>query len=1392
MRYWLLSLFAFLATQAVADDLSDFSNDLATDVGPLLVLFGESMTRQYLSESTSFLDYFIFAMAPIGIITAIISAIRVCGHSTLRAFIGRSQEGDGVVEAELCTSTSRDVCELFNKGGITRVLGRPQILELIHIKNPGQKDDLHLFRHYLEEHKDPDTSEWTKFERCIPGMGDLSNGSSSSHIQFAPKPNLSLNVGIKRRPKWVFVVIAILGCLLQGGVVALAGVGVWIFGWNLSDSGSSASTNYAPIMFITGTVVMCGGMFWCAALIGQTTKEVRYSRKSGKPQSRLLWLQPGLQVIGDQSFDAFAHLENTDEEPLQVWTSSRKDFDERFEVYTFFAVAAVLLGYISQFIGLRGMKAWVSLAQLGITVTMSIFRGLLRVQRLGRDANKLAKVPDMIAGHELDWLAFELALGSSVGDTSFFITGQYNNINLSDKDSLCGSKATNPHENQIDFDKVLHIRQKLAYLTGLDFIGSNKEVQQWEPSQVKAREPAQKLVAAICKVTESLFHKKFMKDKITVQIQIAASTGIDDKHDEQMINIVLKPPDRFQTKWSVDSSLLETIVGLSTWSLISAKALHDTDLTGNTISLLNEVKWKRIVFGLSDERYSYLSRKPTNAEPPIDGSIWFGPDAGRLYYYHDRIGAERNYLHNLVHFQRGSLNLRNSLHSSVLTALTTYLHFWEQLCGWNTVHESLQSRLIPGLPTNTDTNDTTLRVVLTEVEDSVTEICVQDIFLAILSPLVCMLVTGETVILESGGHVLLQNSTVTAISDILVENGLATRFGALSCAVSLLAPRLHPDPDTLVSGLTEKAGIYRRNTEWDRAETLLQWACTKFSAESIDSDELTTSTDALRRFLTALQATGELYRWSCAQNSNEERLEFGLQGIKWMITNFNHLSIRSPDVKEVLESYEHVAYLFQQGATTHQFPQHLSTRTDTMTQHPLVEAIRDGNRKMALWHLCFTATGDFDLHQLRPALPLAALNGWTEIVNAILEMNGDLDSKDEDGRTSISYCAESGHLSLLKRFVALGASVDAEDNHGRTPLLFAVKFKRDAAAEVFLQSRWINHNRKDDDGMTALHWAIRNGLMGTTHLLLDLEARLEPDARVGHGSLILEAAKTGNKTILEALLQRNISIETRDSPHFRRPLIEAVYQSETTAVQLLLMCNALVDSPDDGLSERSLLTAVENGDEAITTLLLGYTDTLEAYPNIWSSLLIAIASGYWTCAQLLLQKYVATTSTSTRDSIMLPIPAASPQKAVLDAILKIQDKQDADSNLLVETFGVEGSVVKLLIEMGAELEERNRFWETPLIAAVKKQQVGIIKAILTHGADLEATDLKERNALFFAREAGDEDITLLLLERNENADLKDRQLSSSRYTDRNQEALRKSFVNDAIDYEKRAKLKVRD
>ncbi|KAL2117164.1 hypothetical protein VTJ04DRAFT_9332 [Mycothermus thermophilus] len=67
-----------------AEDWSDFTDNFATDLAPIIALFGEQVTKQYLSESNSGLDCIIFGMAPIGIITAIVSVIRLHGKQWLK------------------------------------------------------------------------------------------------------------------------------------------------------------------------------------------------------------------------------------------------------------------------------------------------------------------------------------------------------------------------------------------------------------------------------------------------------------------------------------------------------------------------------------------------------------------------------------------------------------------------------------------------------------------------------------------------------------------------------------------------------------------------------------------------------------------------------------------------------------------------------------------------------------------------------------------------------------------------------------------------------------------------------------------------------------------------------------------------------------------------------------------------------------------------------------------------------------------------------------------------------------------------------------------------------------------------------------------------------------
>jgi len=125
----------------------EFSSNFISDLGPLIALFGEQVTKQFMSQSMGWYDHIIFAMGPLGIITAVVGAIRVGGPNWLKAIIGRARESRGAAEMELMSSTSHDVCELWNGTQIVRVMGSTSMFQILHF--PGNNDKCGLFT--LEE-----------------------------------------------------------------------------------------------------------------------------------------------------------------------------------------------------------------------------------------------------------------------------------------------------------------------------------------------------------------------------------------------------------------------------------------------------------------------------------------------------------------------------------------------------------------------------------------------------------------------------------------------------------------------------------------------------------------------------------------------------------------------------------------------------------------------------------------------------------------------------------------------------------------------------------------------------------------------------------------------------------------------------------------------------------------------------------------------------------------------------------------------------------------------------------------------------------------------------------------------------------------------------------------
>ncbi|KAK1236946.1 hypothetical protein MKX08_007894 [Trichoderma sp. CBMAI-0020] len=398
----------------------DFSNNLATDLAPLIALFGESVTKQYLSECLTVEDIAIFSVAPLGVITAVVSAIRVCGTPSLRAFIGRAQEGAGTAEAELCSSTSRDVCELYSNGGIARVFGRPKLLEIVHDPQAGLDEfypphgseataGIYSFPKYIKTERGME--EWTLKQKSLRTRRDSMGSNESGEVPqqtkavFAPNPNLSLNIGIRPHNRLWFLAAATMGVILQLFILLWAALTRYYFRWLRNGR----EDQYSVPLTVIGTILLCLGMAECAHLIESKTKEQIYQRAApAVTPSNMYWVQPGNQSIGDQIFDSFAYSDS--KQPLQKYITSWKDTTNRpstmISIWT--AVITTCIGFICQFLGLRAAHSSVAIMQLGVTIFMSAIRAGLRSQRLRKEDNFMADAPDFYEGHELDCLALKL------------------------------------------------------------------------------------------------------------------------------------------------------------------------------------------------------------------------------------------------------------------------------------------------------------------------------------------------------------------------------------------------------------------------------------------------------------------------------------------------------------------------------------------------------------------------------------------------------------------------------------------------------------------------------------------------------------------------------------------------------------------------------------------------------------------------------------------------------------------------------------------------------------------------------------------------------------------------------------------------------------------------
>ncbi|RFN48856.1 ankyrin repeat protein [Fusarium flagelliforme] len=322
-------------------------------------------------------------MGPLGIITTIVSAIRVGGPPWLKAIIGRSRENLSVAEMELMSSTSEETCELWNGSDVVRCQGLAPVTEFIClVPKQGNGDftkikfmDLeearsegllhkqgecftHLSRRDADRSQDPESLQvWNRIQLYWDGMkrslsrlpvvdeeattsvplgniGPLDpaqskpvqpSTSSTSASELVILRNTSTkapNITLNRYHKATqgqLLAVACFGIILQMGVLVYFAFITYYPTLNFKKNGQ-AIVGYAFPLASGGTVILVLGMLLCAHVVDHSTEEERYEPCEGRKMT-MIWLQQK-QTISDQVFHSFALFPRRS--PQVITTSQRR------------------------------------------------------------------------------------------------------------------------------------------------------------------------------------------------------------------------------------------------------------------------------------------------------------------------------------------------------------------------------------------------------------------------------------------------------------------------------------------------------------------------------------------------------------------------------------------------------------------------------------------------------------------------------------------------------------------------------------------------------------------------------------------------------------------------------------------------------------------------------------------------------------------------------------------------------------------------------------------------------------------------------------------------------------------------------------------------------------
>ncbi|KAL8602489.1 hypothetical protein ACOMHN_066016 [Nucella lapillus] len=196
--------------------------------------------------------------------------------------------------------------------------------------------------------------------------------------------------------------------------------------------------------------------------------------------------------------------------------------------------------------------------------------------------------------------------------------------------------------------------------------------------------------------------------------------------------------------------------------------------------------------------------------------------------------------------------------------------------------------------------------------------------------------------------------------------------------------------------------------------------------------------------------------------------------------------------------------------------------------------------------------------------PLHEVCCWesVEAVEALLELQADVNAQEREGRTPLALACSRQSLEVMQVLLKHGADPNVATRNGETPLGWASFYNKYSVAELLLRTHRegsddgidrsscikVNIDMKGREGRTPLHNACERGHIEVVKLLVGHKAYLRAVDEKGHTPLYKACSKRQDD-VVDYLFQTNPRLALGDSSY---PLCFSVENNNLVIVEMFL------------------------------------------------------------------------------------------------------------------------------------------------------------------------------------------------------------------------------------------------